>query len=59
VIRVEHIRKAGYCNKGARVFCTRHGIDWADFVQNGIAFERVQHINDTMLQKLIEVAREQ
>lgn len=50
-------RAVGYCNKGLRPVAERHGIDWSDFVKNGIDIERLKHIDDAMLLPVIEFAR--
>jgi hypothetical protein len=46
-----------FCNRGARLFCERHGIDWNEFVTKGIDAERVSDIDDAMLSEVIERAR--
>jgi hypothetical protein len=59
-ITLQHLRKAGYCVRGTKLVCERHGIDWSAAVRaGGIEVERLQHIDDAMIQRLIEVAREQ
>lgn len=47
-----------FCSKGAREFCERYGIDWLEFVQNGIESSEIEHIDDEMLKQLIERARQ-
>lgn len=39
IVRVNHMRLAGICNKGARRFFKDHGISWSDFVRNGVPAE--------------------
>lgn len=47
----------GYCHRGARQWFARHGLDWADFVQNGLAVEAFEAIDDAMAAKLAEFVR--
>lgn len=47
----------GMCNRGARPFCLRHGINWMSFIQHGIDESEVAHIDDAMLHELIEFVR--
>ena len=46
-----------FCNKGARQFCERHGINWQVFVTQGIEISEVEHIDDEMLKTVIAQAR--
>jgi hypothetical protein len=58
-ITIQHLRQAGYCVRGTKAVCKRHGIDWDAAVRaGGLDVEQVQHIDDAMIQRLIEVARE-
>ena len=59
IITMRHIREANYCARGARLFCANHGIDWSDFVKNGIDESELEGIDDAMLATVIEVARGQ
>lgn len=49
----------GYCHRGARKWFARHGLDWADFVQNGLAVEAFEAIDDAMAARLAAFVREQ
>lgn len=46
-----------YCHPGARKFFQRHGLDWADFVKNGIEAEVVLATGDAMAVRIVESAR--
>lgn len=45
------------CSKGARTFFTRYGLDWNDFLKNGVEVEKVLATGDAMGKKVVEVAR--
>lgn len=46
IVRHRDLQALGYCNRGARLFCRLNGIDWADFLENGIDAERLRATND-------------
>jgi hypothetical protein len=35
-VTIDDVRRAGHCVKGAREWFDRHGLDFRDFIQNGI-----------------------
>lgn len=47
----------GYCSRGIRAFFARHGLDFQDFLRNGIAAEKLEATGDHMALKAVEVAR--
>lgn len=53
------VRDAGLCVRGARVWFTKHGLDFKNFVVNGIVVEEVQAVsrNDAFAVRVIEQAR--
>ena len=57
IVRMEHVRAARMCASGARAFFTRYGLDWADFLKNGIPAERIEATGDAMGLQVVEVAR--
>ena len=58
-ITMRDIRAAKMCSRGARQFFDRHGLDWSDFVRNGVLIEIIEKIDDAMAQQVVGVAREQ
>lgn len=56
VVLHRHIRELGYCNRGARAFFERHGLDWRAFLAAGIPAERLAQTGDAMAMKAIESA---
>lgn len=47
----------GYCNKGARPFFERHGLDWNEFRKNGLDEQVFLDTGDAMALRLVEHAR--
>lgn len=46
------------CIPGAKTFFKRHGLDWDDFIRNGIDEEILAEINDGMANEVIRKAHE-
>lgn len=57
IIRHEDMRTIKFCNRGAREFCARHGINWELFIKHGIDESEVVGIDDEMLRQVIEQAK--
>lgn len=49
--------EAGYCARGARAWCARHGLDWAAFVRDGLAASVLEATGDAMALALVAHAR--
>lgn len=58
IIRHKDLAAIKFCNRGARQFFERHGLDWSDFMKNGIESETVEHIDDAMVRRVIERAKQ-
>ncbi len=56
VVLHRHMRELGYCNRGAREWFTRHGLNWADFVENGVEADTLRATGDAMAVKVCEHA---
>lgn len=57
VVRMEDIRAARMCSRGARAFFQRHGLDWQEFLRAGISAQKLIETGDAMALALVEVAR--
>lgn len=57
IVTLNDIRAIGFCNKGARVWFDRHGLDWHDFVKNGIDETTLEATGDAMALRAISQAR--
>lgn len=53
-----HAMNPRYCNPGNRAMCARLGVDWDEFRHNGVPIKDIEHVDDAMLQAVIEKARE-
>lgn len=64
-VTFEHLRTIprarggrGYCRDKSKAWARRHGIDFKDFVRNGIEAERLEAIGDAFALALVKWARE-
>lgn len=57
-VYAKDIRAAKLCFGGARQWFRRHGLDWQDFVANGIGAERLEATGDALAVRVIAIARE-
>lgn len=57
IITMRHVRKAGMCSRGARLFCSRLGWNWSGFLKNGVDEKTLLETGDAMAKHLVEVAR--
>lgn len=57
VVTMAHIRKARMCSRGTRTFFIRHGLDWQQFLKEGIPAEKLEATGDAMALRVVEVAR--
>lgn len=59
LVQHRHLKtsEVNFCNKGARAFFQRHGLDWQAFLGEGIPEEQLIATNDAMAMKVVEQAR--
>lgn len=64
-ITLQHLRsipvegqKSGYCSKGVRLFCDRHGLDWETVKNGGIDEEQVLKTGDAQAIALVAWAHQ-
>lgn len=54
---MRHIRMAKLCAPGTRGWWRKHGLDWRDFVKNGIEGEKLIATGDPLAMRVVEAAR--
>lgn len=57
IVTVYDCRKLGYCMKQVRPWFGRMGLDFRDFVKNGIPASKLVATNDVYAMRVIEQAR--
>lgn len=48
---------AGLCGRGTKQWCEAHGVDFRDFLKNGVPVERIEAINDALGNRVCAAAR--
>lgn len=62
IVTMRHFRtipnggKTGYCTKGGRRFFDRYGLDWTEFVKNGLSEELFTETGDALAINLVKHA---
>ena len=57
IIHIKNMHRVGMCSRGTRAFFKRHGLDWTDFLKNGIEAARLEATGDAMALQVTEAAR--
>jgi hypothetical protein len=55
-VYLRHIRACGHCLSGARRWFAAHGLDWSDFIRNGIPAYQIVAIGDTIANSVVDRA---
>jgi len=55
-IFIRHTRCVKYCSTGGRAFFKKHNLCWSTFLKEGLPVEAFAHIDDAMLNKVIQAA---
>ena len=56
IIRMEDLRAAGFCSGGGRAWFEHYGLDWSQFLREGLDESEFLATGDALALKLIEVA---
>lgn len=56
IVRMKHIRAAKLCAGGARRWFQAHGLDWSDFLENGILASILGQWGDPLADRAIAEA---
>lgn len=59
IVYMRHVRQIKGCSRGARSFCERHGIDWSQFLKDGIPASTLRATGDYMAIHLAEAAEKE
>lgn len=65
LVTVEHLHKlrnrkgGGFCVRNSRIWAASHGLDFKDFVRNGVAASKLIATGDVLAEELVDVAREE
>lgn len=57
VIRIEHVRAAGFCVRGARTWFEGHNLSFSDFLRDGADEAVLLATGDALAARVVERAR--
>jgi len=57
IVTIAHVRAAGLCVNGSRVWFVRHGLDFRAFLREGLDAQTLLATNDAMALRVVEHAR--
>jgi hypothetical protein len=57
IVTIKDVRAAGMCASKARDFCKLNGIDWSNFIRNGIPVSDLEHLDNPLVKQVIEASR--
>ncbi len=49
----DDLRECNYCARGSRIMAQHIGVDWSEFLKNGVALSHLEPIDDAMIQVLV------
>lgn len=56
-IYMRDVRSCFLCSAGTREFFNKHGLDFSDFLKNGITEEQLIKTNDLQAKKVVDYVR--
>ena len=59
IVHVRHIREAKLCSRGARMWFTRHGLDFTAFLTHGIPASQIDNLGDALGKQVAQIARDE
>lgn len=57
IVRLEDMHAVDFCNRGARQWCSEHGLSWSDFVSEGLEASMLLATGDAMAADVVAAAR--
>lgn len=56
---IRHVRAAGICHGGSRMWCAANGVDWSDFLANGIPAKTLLDTKDPIVARVVAQAEKE
>lgn len=56
IVTIQDARAIGYCRRGSHTFGQLYGLDWMDFLKNGVPASKLRSLNDALVDKVIAQA---
>jgi len=58
-VTIEHARAAGLCSTGSRSLAKALGLDWSQFLAEGIDADELERLAGGLAERAIRIAREE
>lgn len=58
LVRIEHVKQARMCTRGARAWFAHHGLSYQEFLLNGMPASVIEATQDAMGIQVARIARE-
>lgn len=58
IVTIDHVRAAGMCVQGTRMWFKRHGLDFCAFLRDGCDADTLLSTGDAMALRVVEHARQ-
>lgn len=58
IVTIDHVRAAGMCVQGTRMWFKRHGLDFHTFLREGYDADTLLSTGDAMAMRVVEYARQ-
>lgn len=58
IITMQDMRRVSFCASGVQAFFERNGLDFEDFLQNGIAAGKLLEIDSVFVRKCVQAAEQ-
>jgi hypothetical protein len=55
-VTIRDLRDARYCRAGVRPWFQRHGLNWQDFLAQGIEADQLRATGDALVEPVIRIA---
>jgi hypothetical protein len=55
-VYIRHQRAAGICARGSRAWFASRGLDWKDYLKNGISADVLRELDDPISNRALAVA---
>lgn len=59
IVRIDHLRAAGYCNREPRIWFKRHGLNWSVFATEGLPASVLIATGDPLAMRVVEIAQKE
>lgn len=59
MVRIDHIRAANFCRRGAQAWFKKYNLSWAEFLENGLPVETIEATGDALAFRVAAIVRQE